>query len=149
MSQLHFVKAAAKNYPQANIAKGESYYWWQGYRQPRQMSKERPKPSQIASSEYERSVLSLVEGLEESVDWDEGDRDQLVSELEAIRDEEQDKFDNLPEGFQTGDTGVKIEERISALDEWISELESIDFDADNEDETPFEKAVNSAIGVGV
>lgn len=148
MSRLHFVKAAAKNYPEAGIAKGDSYYWWQGYRQPRRLSKERPRPSQVASSEYEQSVLALIEGLEDSEhSWEEGDRDELVGELESIRDQEQDKFDNMPEGFQQGEVGMKIEERISVLDEWISELGNIDFEGENEDETPWQQAMSSSIGV--
>lgn len=146
MAKVNFVKAAAKDYPKAGISKGDSYYWWQQYRQPRQMSKERPKPSQVASSEYERSLLSLTENLAEcdESEWGEEDRDNLISELEQIRDEEQNKFDNMPEGFQQGDTGVQIEEHISTLDEWITELESIDFEEENPDETPLSQALSSA-----
>lgn len=144
MSRLHFVKSANKAYPQAGIAKGDSYYWWQSYRQPRRLSKERPRASQHASSEYEQSVLSLCEALEDANSmWDEGDRDQLVSDLEAIRDSEQEKFDNLPEGFQLGDTGMLIEERVNNLDDWIGELNNLDFEEVNEDETPWEQAINS------
>lgn len=150
MSRVHFVKAAAKDYPKEGIKKGESYYWWQSYRGPRQLSKERPKQSQTASSEYARSVYNLVEQLEAwSGDFTEDDRDQLVSDIEGIRDEEQSKFDNLPEGFQQGDTGQQIEQRIADLDEWISELESIDFPEEGEEEkdseTPLEKALASAV----
>lgn len=115
---------------------------------PRMMSKERPKGSQIASSDYARSVLSLIEGLEAwgEQPWTEDDRDALVSELETVRDEEQDKFDNLPEGFQMGDIGQQIEQRISDLDDWIGELESIDFE-DYANETPLEQALASAVSV--
>lgn len=147
MTKLNFVKSAAKDYPQAGIAKGESYYWWQHYRMPRRMSKTRPKPSQIASSEYERELLGIVEELEGwEGGWYEGDRDELVSQLEQLRDYEQEKFDNMPEGFQQGDTGVMLEERVSNLDQWIDELNSIDFDKENEDETPWQQAVSSFTG---
>lgn len=152
MSRVHHVKAAAKDYPQAGIKKGEPYYWWKNYRQSKQRSKERPKPSQVASSDYARSVLSLVEGLEAwgKDPWTADDRDSLVSELEQIRDEEQDKLDNLPEGLQQGDTGMMLEQRVSDLDEWISELESLEFAEDNdygEEETPLEQALSSSVSV--
>lgn len=153
MTKLNHVQKAAKDYPQAGIKKGDSYYWWQGYRQHKQMSKERPMPSQYASSDYARSVLTLVEGLEAWGEdpWTEDDRDALVSDLETIRDEEQDKFDNMPEGLQQGDIGQLLEQRVSDLDEWINELESIDFPEEDEveaaNQTPLEQALSSAVMV--
>lgn len=151
MTRLNFVKSANKDYPNAGIKKGDSYWWWQLYRQPRQMSKERPKGSQIASSDYARSVLSLIEGLEEiekqDVSWTSDDRDSLVSDLEQIRDEEQEKFDNLPEGFQMGDVGQRLEEHVGDLDGWIDELNGIEFDEDGENEEALEKALETYVGV--
>lgn len=153
MSKVHFVKAAAKAYPHSGIEKGDSYYWWKPFRMGKRMSKERPKGSQVASSDYARGVLAAVEALEEwsqSGDpWTESERDDLVSEIEQIRDEEQDKFDNLPEGFQQGDTGIMIEQRVSDLDEWINELEGLEFDEENkyESETPLEQALASSPSV--
>lgn len=145
MTRVHFVQSAMKDYPEAGIKKGESYYWWCFFRQRKQMSKTRPKPSQVTPNETISSVLALVEdleGCEES--WSEDDRDELVNQLESIRDEEQEKFDNLPEGFQQGQTGMDIEDRISTIDQWIDDLGSIDFEAENEDETPWQQAMSTA-----
>jgi hypothetical protein len=154
MTKIHFVKAAAKAYPAAGVEKGEPYYWWKHFRQGKKVSKTRPKGSQVASSEYERSVLALVEGLEAwEGAWVESDRDDLVRELEEIRDQEQEKYDNMPEGFQQGDTGVLLEERVAAVDEWVSELENITFPEEGEEEegeeaeTPLEQALATAISV--
>lgn len=146
MAKLNFVKSAAKDYPEKGIKKGDSYYWWQHYRQPRQMSKQAPNPSQYASSEYERTLLSLVEQLEQEDEttWGEDDRDSVVLELEQLRDSEQEKFDNMPEGFQQGDTGQQIEERITVLDDWIGELQNIDFEEENPTDTPLSLALASA-----
>jgi hypothetical protein len=146
MAKVNFVQKAAKAYPNAGIAKGDSYYWWQHFRQPRQMSKTRPNPSQVASSEYERTLLALVEDLNtaDETEWGEAERDSLVSELEQLRDAEQEKFDNMPEGFQQGDTGQQIEEHVSTLDEWITELESIDFEDESPADTPLAQALSSA-----
>lgn len=44
-------------------------------------------------------------------------------QLEAIRDEEQEYFDNMPESFQQGDKGSAVEGNISCLDDAISQLE--------------------------
>lgn len=146
MTKVNFVKAAAKDYPQDGISKGESYYWWQHYRQSRRLSKTKPKPSEVASSEYERTLLALVENLNESdgSSWGEDDRDDLVSQLEDLRDAEQGKFDNMPEGFQQGDVGMQIEEHISTLDDWIGELQNIDFEEETPNETPLEQALSTA-----
>jgi hypothetical protein len=155
MARVHFVKRAAKDYPQAGIKKGESYYWWAHFRMPKQFSKTRPKGSEVAASDYAKGVLMAVEALEEwdverNGAWSADDRDELVAALEAIRDEEQDKFDNMPEGLQQGDVGVRIEDRVAALEEWIGELEGIDFEEEVEEggETPLEKALATAADAG-
>jgi DNA repair ATPase RecN len=47
--------------------------------------------------------------------------------VERIKDEEQDKFDNLSEGLQQSDKGEKFEDNVSTLDEVLSQLdEAID-----------------------
>jgi len=44
--------------------------------------------------------------------------------LEILRDTQQEKFDNLPEGFQNGSRAEAIEERISNFEEIVDNLES-------------------------
>ena len=95
--------------------------------------------------------MAAIEGLEEVAalgdPWTESDRDDLVSELENLRDEQQDNYDNMPEGLQQGDTGMLLEERVSALDEWISELQGLEFNDENEyeeGESPLEQALACA-----
>ena len=41
----------------------------------------------------------------------------IQSDLECIRDEEQEAFDNLPESIQCSERGERMEEYISSLDE--------------------------------
>lgn len=151
MARVHYVKSAAKDYPHAGVKKGEPYYWWKPFRQGKRISKERPKASQVATSEYAQRVLGLVEGLEEwGGPWTESDRDDLVLELEEIRDMQQDSYDAMPEGLQQGDVGVMLEERVSALDEWIDELGQIGFPEPKEgeeegDEEEVEGALEQAL----
>ena len=49
--------------------------------------------------------------------------DILKCELEEVRDEEQDSFDNLPESLQYSERGETMEANVSNLDEAISNLE--------------------------
>ena len=59
------------------------------------------------------------------------DRDDIKNELETLRDEEQESFDNMPEGLQQGDRGQAMEEAIGELEEAISALEEFDTDSIN------------------
>lgn len=46
------------------------------------------------------------------------------SQHEALKDEEQEAFDNMPESLQYSEKGERMEEIISNLDDSFSELES-------------------------
>lgn len=53
--------------------------------------------------------------------------DQLIEEIERIKDEEQEYFDNMPESFQGGDKGQLVEEAIGNFESAIDELRNVDF----------------------
>jgi hypothetical protein len=44
-------------------------------------------------------------------------------QIEAIRDEEQDYYDNMPESFQDGEKGQAAEAAVSAMEDAISSIE--------------------------
>lgn len=48
-----------------------------------------------------------------------------TSYIESLRDEEQDCFDNLPEGLQQSERGEQMEEAVSFMDDAISAIEDI------------------------
>ena len=56
---------------------------------------------------------------------------ELHSTLESLRDEEQEAFDNLPEGLQQADRGQSMEAIASALDDAVDTLSSALGDIDN------------------
>ena len=47
----------------------------------------------------------------------------LRSDVESIRDAEQDAYDNMPEGLQSSDRGERAQEAGDSLDNAISNLE--------------------------
>ena len=49
---------------------------------------------------------------------------EIGEEVAALRDEEQEYFDNMPEGFQQGEKGQAAKDAISQLDEAASSIES-------------------------
>ena len=61
MARAKFVKAAAKDYPEHGIKKGESYYWWQLFKRPKQYSKTAPRQSQLTGSSFLSTVYSIEE----------------------------------------------------------------------------------------
>ena len=62
----------------------------------------------------------------------------VISEtLETLRDEEQDAFDNLPEGLQNSERGQDMEATIVYMDDALGTLE----DFSNIDEDLFDQAI--------
>jgi hypothetical protein len=51
---------------------------------------------------------------------------EIKEQLESLRDEEQEYYDNMPEAFQYGEKGEKAEAAIEALDDAMNSLEEID-----------------------
>lgn len=49
----------------------------------------------------------------------------LLTEIEEIKDEEQEAYDNLPESLQEGGKGEKMSEAIDNLDSAYSSLEEV------------------------
>lgn len=66
-----------------------------------------------------RKKLEVLRGqmLEQIEEW--------IEALDDIRDKEDEAFYNLPDGNQRGERGEKMEKAISALDDVITELESV------------------------
>lgn len=123
MPRVTFVKSARKPRPEIGVEIGDSYYWWKFMRGPRMNSKTPPRPSQLTRSEFMGPYLEIFEAIE---DMEPGDLEdglpQAVSDLESLRDETQDKLDNMPEGLQEGDTGQLMQERIEAVEAAIDTL---------------------------
>lgn len=51
---------------------------------------------------------------------------ELRAELETVRDEEQDYYDNMPDSFRDGEKGDKAQEAVDALDEAVNGLENVE-----------------------
>jgi hypothetical protein len=142
MARTHFVKKARKDYPEAGIKKGESYYWWKFRYGGKHMSKEAPKASQLTQSEFLSSLYDIQERLAEITGDDitnlQGDVQSISEELNQMAEECREKHDNMPEGLQEGEVGQMLEERADACENAASELDGIDFDI-NDDQTFYDE----------
>jgi chromosome segregation ATPase len=127
------VKRAAKDYPEADIKKGEKYYWWKFRFGGKHISKTEPRRSQLTQS----SFLSTLWDLEDTFVVDEDDPassiEELKSQLEDMKSECESSLDNMADHLrETSSSGQTLQERIDGLDQWISDLDSIDTDIDED-----------------
>lgn len=51
--------------------------------------------------------------------------DEVVSAIRDIQDEEQEAFDNMPEGFQCGDRGTAMMDAVDKMEDFICLIEKL------------------------
>lgn len=124
MAKVHFVKAARKDNPVAK--KGESYYWWKpmvgGRGGAKRFSKERPSRSQLTQSDFLSSLYWIEDGDMANAQSPEDFRG-VAEALRELGSEQREKYDNMPEGLQQGDTGQMLDERASNCESWADEID--------------------------
>ena len=144
--KVHFVKKARKDYPEDGIKKGESYYWWKPRYGGIRRSKTYPSRQELTQSEFLCRVYDIEDELssieidiegknKEEIEQEIRDTlESIISEIEELRDECEDKLYNMPEQLQdTSEAGILLQERIDALEDWISEFENIDISIEDDD----------------
>lgn len=52
----------------------------------------------------------------------------IICVIEDLRDEEQEYYDNMPEGFQNSEPGERAQQAVDNLENAASSLDQIDFD---------------------
>jgi hypothetical protein len=138
MANAVYVKKARKDYPEAEIKKGEGYWKWSFRFGGVHKSKTKPSRSQLTQS----SFLSTLYDIEDTIDDRfaglgeqeeiESALDDLIGDIESLRDEAEGSLDNMPEQLHDGDTGQMLQDRIEGLESWISDLSSVDAIVDDE-----------------
>lgn len=137
MARVHFVEKARKAIPSAGIEVGDSYYWWKfmvgGRGGAKRVSKTQPTRSQTTQSDFYSAVYDLEDRISDlqiedyaTPDDLKSELDDIASEIRQLGEEQDEKFNNMPEGLQQGDTGQLLEERRDACEAWADELEAID-----------------------
>lgn len=89
------------------------------------------KQSETTENPYYQQLWSIQEDYSERIDnADELSiadvKEELVSDLENLRDEVQERYDNIPEQLQYGEAGQLLQDRIDSLDSAISDIESVE-----------------------
>ena len=126
-----YTRKARKDYPGAGIKKGQTYYYWKFRYGGAWRSLSYPKPSQLTQSDYLQTVYQLEEELKNVAVNLEPDGDnvevarleELLTQIGDLRDEQENKRNNLPDSLQEVNTGQLLQERYDALSEAYNELE--------------------------
>ena len=146
MTRVHHVNKARKSPGKCGrcdhrIKKGFPYKWWKFRRSGKYIRCAdpacAPKPKDLTQSEFWSAVFGIQEErfeLNTSIEDLESARDNVVGELENLRDEQEDKRSNMPEGLQEGDTGNLLQERFDALEEAVINLQNVDISYDPPEE---------------
>jgi hypothetical protein len=73
--------------------------------------------------------------------------ENIKTELEDLRDTTQESLDNMPENLQYSPTAELLQERVDSLENGINEIESIDFDYEEEEEGEIKQAIADEQGI--
>lgn len=133
MARLHFVKKARKTIRGKGIRRGDSYWWWKhSMRHSRQVSKTKPRRSQLTLSEFYAAMWDAEDSIQDALKegTKSGDFSSVVSAFRAASStvEEQgdscdQKLDNMPENLQQGETGRLLEARRDGCGDLARDLE--------------------------
>ncbi len=99
------------------------------------------KPSETTENPYLQRVYEIREDYEEKLNNCTGEdlesiKEDLISDLESLRDEVQERYDNIPEQLQDGDAGQLLQDRIDSVESAMSDIEGVevqDFDSWRDD----------------
>lgn len=121
-ARVHYVKAA-KDYPDQGIKKGEMHYTWALFRQKPRRSKLKPSRSQLEASDFKSRLYDLIDSTLPACTCSE-DLESLAGEVRELGEEQSSKVDDLPENFQNGEQGERLNARADELSTWADEIES-------------------------
>lgn len=136
MPKVNFVKKARKNYKEAGIKKGESYYWWKFRFGGKYMQKTAPRRSQLTQSDFLSAIYDIEDRISEISTLEEAqtERDEIVSELRDLASEQEDKLSNMPENLQSSPTAELLQNRADECNSFADELESVDLDIEEDED---------------
>jgi len=152
MPKVNFVKKARKDYPDLGIKKGDSYFWWKFNFGPKMVSKTAPRRSQLTRSPFLSALYDLEDEINSFTPQEPSDieslRDDVISQLEEMKSECENNLENIPEQLrESSQAGQQLQERIDALEQSISDMESIsmetEFENDEDKETKIQEALEA------
>lgn len=83
---------------------------------------------EVTTSDWRLCVGAIIYRWEEDFGINEETVDSIIAEIEDIKDDQEDRLYNMPEGLQDGDVGQLIQSRIDACEDCLCELYDIDIE---------------------
>jgi uncharacterized protein YukE len=119
-------RKAAKDYPANGIKKGDKYFYVKiktgPYSSRTIRSLKCPKRYELTTSDFYSTLWRIEDEGFDGVE-DGGSLRDVAEEVRELGGEQQEKFDNMPDGLQQGDTGQLVEERANQCEEWADAIE--------------------------
>lgn len=88
---------------------------------------------EVSGSEYIRRINEIQNEWSNLHNICESLADDIISDLEELRDTQQDSLDNMPDQLQEAYVGEMLQERIEYLDYAINNLEEFDYESIEEE----------------
>jgi hypothetical protein len=134
MARVTKVEHAQKDYPEYEIKKGDTYYWWKFRFGGKHVSKTYPNRSQLTQSSFLGSLYDLEDNWSLDREDPQGSIEDLKSQVEDLKSQCEESLENMPDNLrENSESGNLLQERIDQCDEWIGNLEGIDADINEED----------------
>lgn len=135
MPKVHFVKKARKSNKRLGIVRGLPYWWWtgpkprvHGKRGRRIVSLTPPRPSQVTSNAFMRTVLSLKESVEDAASKSSSavieSMRSAAEELRTLAEEQASSLENMPDSLQESPTAELLWDREERCMDVADQLES-------------------------
>lgn len=99
------------------------------------------------STVYSFSERLQIFGEDDPVEEIKNEIDCIIEEAQQLADEQREKKDNMPEPLQDADIGQLLEDRADQLEQFISELEGVDADIDDEDRDAKQNLLDELAGI--
>jgi len=134
---------------QVIVRKGETYYSWSFRFGGQYISQTFPRRSQLTQSDFWSTLYEAFEGFEMG---EYNTIEKLVSAIEMLESAAddatsmcEDSMSNIPDSLQEGPVYIKLQERVDALEQFVTdissikdELESADLEDMKEDDADFD-----------
>lgn len=133
--KVYEVKKARKDVKGTDIKKGDKYYWWVFRFGGKRCSKTYPKASQLTQNDILSEVYQIQERIESLTIEDdfENEVESMKNELEDLQNQCEDRLANIPDQLQSAPVGQRLQNRCEAIQEMCDNLDSIDFEIDEDD----------------
>lgn len=77
------------------------------------------------NNDRRKEISRIIEEIESAVSTAKEKLEELQSDIESIRDEESDSYENLPEGIMYSERGEAMEQAVDNLDNAASSIEEL------------------------